>query len=159
MKPSIIVHGGAGAWQAKSEIEASAGVKRAVEIGWEVLCADVSALDAVERATNFLEDHPLFDAGRGSYLNELGEVEMDALIVDGSALNFGAVAAVQHVQHPISLARRVMTDTEHTFFAGVGADWLAQRLGFPVIPNIAFVTDEMYHAFLERTASKTGSGG
>ncbi len=150
-KPSIIVHGGAGTWPDKDDVEAAAGAKRAAEIGWSILQAGGSALDAVEKATNYLEDHPLYDAGRGSFLNELGEVEMDALITDGTTLNFGAVAAVKHVQHPISLARLVMTETEYAFFAGEGADMLAQKLGMPVVPNIAFVTEQMYKEFIERT--------
>lgn len=150
MKPTIIVHGGAGNWPEKRFAAAQDGTREAARIGWDILLNGGSALDAVEKATNYLEDNPLYDAGRGSYLNELGEVEMDALIVDGRDLNFGAVAAVRNVQYPISLARRVMTDTEYAFFAGIGADWLAQRLGIPVMPNIAFVTEEMYQAFVNR---------
>ena len=150
MKPSILVHGGAGPWPDKDDEESVHGVKEAARIGWDILQAGGSALDAVEKATNYLEDHPLYDAGRGSYLNELGEVEMDALTTDGRTLNFGAVAAVRYVQYPISLARRVMSDSEYAFFAGIGADWLAQKLDIPVVPNIDFVTPEKYKTFIER---------
>jgi beta-aspartyl-peptidase (threonine type) len=85
----------------------------------------------VETAVRLLEDCPALDAGRGSYLNQLGEVEMDALIMDGSTLNMGAVASVQRVRYPISLARRVMTDTEHAFLVGSGAGAFADQIGFP----------------------------
>ena len=71
------------------------------------------------------------DAGRGSYPNKLGEVEMDALIMDGSTLDLGAVAAIQRVQYPISLARRIMTDTAHAFLVGAGADAFAEQISFP----------------------------
>lgn len=65
---------------------------------------------------------------------------MDALLIDASCNNFGAVGAVQRVQYPISLARKVLEETEQNFFVGAGADALAMRLGMPLIPNIALVS-------------------
>jgi beta-aspartyl-peptidase (threonine type) len=59
---------------------------------------------------------------------------MDALIMDGSTLSMGAVASVQRVRHPISLARHVMTDTAHTFLVGAGANAFADQIGFPCCP-------------------------
>ena len=59
-----------------------------------------------------LEDDPAFDAGVGSVLTEEGEVEMDAIIVDGKSLEFGAVACVNNIQNAVSLARLVMEDTQ-----------------------------------------------
>ncbi len=159
MKPAILIHGGAGPWPDRDDKESTTGVKRAAVIGWEILSAGGSALDAVEKATNYLEDHPLFDAGKGSFLNELGEVEMDALIVDGSTINFGSVSAVQHVQYPISLARLVMTETRHTFFTGEGADWLAEKAGMPVLPNLHFVTPDTYDAFIKHDEKNVESLG
>ena len=67
---------------------------------------------AVEAAVRVLEDDPAFDAGVGSVLTEEGEVEMDAIIVDGKSLEFGAVACVNNIQNAVSLARRVMEDTQ-----------------------------------------------
>lgn len=133
MKPAIIVHGGAGAWNLSSErlTEAIEICQVAVETGQKVLLAGGSALDAVETAVNILEDAPMLDAGRGSYLNANGDIEMDALIMDGRDLNMGAVAAVSRVRYPISLARRVMTDSEHTFIVGPGAEAFADSIEFP----------------------------
>ncbi len=85
----------------------SQAILEALEIAWEILNDGGSALDAVEKAVNSLEDNPLFDAGTGSHLNADGIVEMDALIIDASRRNFGAVGAVQRVRYPISLARKV----------------------------------------------------
>jgi beta-aspartyl-peptidase (threonine type) len=48
-----------------------------------------TALDAVEKAVNSLEDNPNFNAGHGAVLNEIGQVECDAMIMDGSTLNSG----------------------------------------------------------------------
>src|SRR5215468_10578636 len=106
--PRLLVHGGAGEWKTKDHNLTLQAIREATSAGWQVLTSGGSALDAVEQAVIVLEDNPLFDAGVGSYLNEKGEVEMDALIADGTTQNFGAVAAVKHVRHPISLARLVM---------------------------------------------------
>lgn len=132
-KVAIVVHGGAGAWVLDSERlrEGLAACRQAALAGHAVLAAGGRALDAVETAVHLLEDCPALDAGRGSYLNANGEVEMDALIMDGRSLDLGAVAAIQHVRHPISLARQVMEQTKHTFLVAAGADAFADRIGFP----------------------------
>jgi L-asparaginase / beta-aspartyl-peptidase len=147
MQPMIIVHGGAGEWSDDHDSPKAGSLREAALKGWQILQAGGSALDAVEKAVNILEDFPLFDAGIGSYLNKLGEVEMDALIVDGSKHDFGAVAGVKHVRYPISLARKVMSDTPHCFFVGAGADALAQQLGFPKVSNLFFVTQDEFARF------------
>lgn len=133
MKPAIIVHGGAGAWNLRGDrlLHAVVGCEEAAAVGQAVLLTGGSALDAVEAAVRVLEDCPDMDAGRGSYLNAAGEIEMDAIIMDGRTLSIGAVGAVQRVQYPISLARRIMTDTEHNFLAGAGASAFADHIGFP----------------------------
>jgi beta-aspartyl-peptidase (threonine type) len=76
-----------------------------------------------------LEDDPHFDAGRGSRLNREGKVELDASIMVGTRLEAGAVAAVQKVQHPISVARRVMERSEHVMLVGEGARDFAEEEG------------------------------
>ena len=92
--PVLVVHGGA--WAIPDSLtEASVrGVEAAARAGWEVLVNSGSALDAVEAATRVLEDDESFDAGRGAVLNENGEVELDAVIMDGRDLDSGAVAAL-----------------------------------------------------------------
>ena len=118
---SLIVHGGA--WNIPDEaIEAHlAGVRQATEIGWQKLVAGGSAIDAVETAIRSMEDDPIFDAGRGSFLNAAGEIELDASLMDGTSFRAGAVAAVQNFRHPISLARLVMERSEHVLLVGEGA--------------------------------------
>jgi beta-aspartyl-peptidase (threonine type) len=159
MKPAILTHGGAGAWKDHAFSNALEGMREATEVGWRILLSGGSALDAVEKATNVLEDRPSFDAGIGSFLNAMGEVEMDALIADGTSLNFGAVAAVRHVQHPITLARLVMAETPHCFVVAEGADLLAAELGLPIIPNVDFITDEQFNAFRNRHAQQVEALG
>lgn len=133
MKAAIIVHGGAGAWYLDSERIATAvnACQEAALAGQQLLLAGGSALAAAEKAVNILEDCPVLDAGRGSYPNRDGDIEMDALIMDGRTLESGAVAAVRNICNPISLAHKVMTATEHAFLAGLGAEAFADSIGFP----------------------------
>jgi L-asparaginase / beta-aspartyl-peptidase len=132
MALAIIVHGGAGAWH-KTGLREQARLfcLAAANAGKAVLTEGGTALDAVEAAVIVLENCPIFDAGRGSYPNAEGDIEMDALIMDGRSLDMGAIAAVQHVRNPISLARRVMTDCEHNFLVGAGAEAFADSINFP----------------------------
>jgi len=80
---AIAVHGGAGWIRDELTDVARSGCARAADAGWAVLCRGGSAVDAVAAAVVVLEDDPFFNAGRGSVLTRGGEVEMDALIVDG----------------------------------------------------------------------------
>jgi L-asparaginase / beta-aspartyl-peptidase len=130
MLKAIVVHGGAvdsGLSDAEKEANV-AGVRRAALAGWGVLCAGAGALDAVEAAIRVLEDDPSFDAGRGSYLNAECRVETDASIMDGATLNTGAVAAVQQVKNPITLARRVL-ESDWALLVGDGALQFARQEG------------------------------
>ncbi|MFW5940214.1 MAG: isoaspartyl peptidase/L-asparaginase family protein [Chloroflexota bacterium] len=133
MNTAIIVHGGAGAWKIREDHlpQAIAACEEAAAAGRAILVEGGAALDAVEAAVRILEQCPVLDAGRGSYLNAEGEIEMDAMIMDGDSLALGAVGAVRHVMHPISLARRIMSESEHTFLVAHGAEAFAQQIGFP----------------------------
>ena len=132
MTISIVVHGGAGNWELAGHMETGVrACSEAAETGRAILMSGGTALDAIEAAVNILEDCPVLDAGRGSYLNSMGFVEMDALIMDGRDLRMGAIAAIQRVRHPVSLARRVMLDSGHNFLVGSGAEAFADSIGFP----------------------------
>jgi beta-aspartyl-peptidase (threonine type) len=126
---ALVVHGGA--WNIPdSGVEASReGVQAALTLGWHALSEGASALDVVEMTVRALEDDPHFDAGRGSRLNREGRVELDASVMVGTRLEAGAVAAIQKVQHPISVARRVMERSEHVMLVGDGARDFAEEEG------------------------------
>jgi len=128
-EPVLAVHGGA--WNIPDTlVEASrAGVRSALEEGFDLLRGGASALDTVERVVRRLEDDPTFDAGRGSRLNREGFVEMDASIMDGRHLRAGAVAAIRDVLHPISVARAVLERSEHVLLVGAGARAFAESCG------------------------------
>jgi beta-aspartyl-peptidase (threonine type) len=133
LKPVIVVHGGAGRWN-ESEYrleEAVAACRNAAKAGQGVLIDGGPALDAVEVTVRLLEDSPILDAGHGSYLNAAGQIEMDALIMDGETMDMGAIAAVQLIRNPVSLARLVMTESQHSFLVAAGAEAFADAMGFP----------------------------
>jgi beta-aspartyl-peptidase (threonine type) len=123
---SLVVHGGAGIWKAARRRKGLRGVRRAAADGVDVLRIGGTALDAVESSVVTMEDDPTFNAGYGSALNLLGQVEMDASIMDGRTLQAGAVALVTRVKNPIRLARLVMEKTDHVLVASTGAERLAR---------------------------------
>jgi beta-aspartyl-peptidase (threonine type) len=134
---TILVHGGAGGWQRSPDalLSALASCERAAASGRDAMARGGSALDAVEAAVRLLEDAPALNAGRGSLPNVAGIIELDAMLMDGSSLAVGAVAVVQRIRNPISLARRVMVETPHVLLAGEGASQFADSIGFPRCSN------------------------
>jgi len=126
---SFIVHGGA--WDIPDDlVEAHrGGVRLALAIGWNILSNGGTAVDAVEKSVNCMEDDPTFDAGRGSFVNSVGDIELDASIMDGTTFRAGAIAAVQNIRNPISLARVIMDKSEHILLAGNGAIRFAEEHG------------------------------
>lgn len=110
---------------------ASRNGEKAVDIAMKVLRSGGSALDAVEEGVKSVEDDPEdTTVGYGGIPNLLGEVELDASIMDGATLQAGAVAGVKHFKNPISIARRVMERTPHVMLIGDGADLFAEIQGF-----------------------------
>jgi len=130
MRPSIIVHGGA--WDIPEDlVEAHIeGCRGAATRGNELLLTGASAVEAVECAVVMMEDDPVFDAGRGSVLNQAGQVEMDAIIMNGASLRSGAVAALRHIRNPVKVARTLMEHTQFSMLAGDGALKFALAHGF-----------------------------
>jgi L-asparaginase / beta-aspartyl-peptidase len=128
MQPVIAIHGGAGDIPDSLVAGHEQGVRRAADIGLEILQRRGSAEDAVEAAIRYLEDDETFDAGRGSFLNQDGEIELDASFMEGHALEAGAIAGVRDIANPISLARLVM-NSEQVFYVGEGASRFAEQHG------------------------------
>ena len=91
----ILVHGGAGSIPIERRAAHEAGCKDAARAGFALLERGGAALDAVQAASRVLEDLPQFNAGTGACLNEHGEVEHDASIMEGERLRAGGVCAVR----------------------------------------------------------------
>jgi beta-aspartyl-peptidase (threonine type) len=141
MRPIIIVHGGAGRIPDEDPAERQEGCRQAALVGWHCLLQSETALDAVEEAVAFLEDHPLFNAGRGSVLNAEGDVEMDASLMEGSALQAGAVGALRNVRNPVRVARRVLEEGRDVLLVGDGAALFARNVGIAACAREELVTD------------------
>jgi len=141
MSPVIVVHGGAGRFPERDQEEQGKGCRAAVLEGWRCLLRGGSALDAVEEAVVFLEDHPLFNAGKGSVCNAEGEVEMDASLMAGRTLEAGAVGAVRAIRNPIRLARRILEDGRHILLVGEGARRFASEVGVATCAPEELVTE------------------
>ncbi|HKC07834.1 MAG TPA: isoaspartyl peptidase/L-asparaginase [Methylomirabilota bacterium] len=154
--PALIVHGGAGADPGGRD-ELRAGMRDAVGAGWRALAAGGSSLDAVEAAVRSLEDHPRFNAGRGSVLTSTGTVETDASIMEGDRLRNGAVAAVAGVRNPITLARRILEEGRHSFFVGEGAVARARDLGVPLCDPAELVTEPQRRRLAALQAGTVGA--
>ena len=133
--PVVVIHGGA--WAIPDDmVEAHLrGVRKAMDAGWRVLECGGPALDAVEEAVAIMEDDETFDAGRGSFLNREGTVQLDAFIMDGATLRGGGVGCVEHLANPIRAARKILSESPHVYFVGEGAERFAAEHGIPRCRN------------------------
>jgi len=79
-----------------------------------------------------VESDPTVDCvGRGGFLNEKGELALDAAVMDGDTLKTGAVCAVRGFEHPVDIARALMDHTRHSILVGEGAEEFARKMGIP----------------------------
>ncbi len=158
---AIAIHGGAGGdpstWSAEYQQQRLDSLSSALDTGTQLLEQGTSALDVVESVIRVMEDDPLFNAGRGCVLNENGEHELDASIMDGQTLACGAVGSVKQTKHPISLARKVMTETRHVLLIGNGADEFGQALGLERAEASYFQTERQRDRWARWKASQSTS--
>lgn len=140
MPIAMIVHGGAWAIPDEQVEPAQAGCRAALAAGWALLSQGGGALEACEAAVRIMEDDPLYDAGTGSHLNAAGVVELDAALMDGRSLRYGAVANLRRVRNPITLARHVLIGPG-TFLVGEGAEQFAAARGMQLIDNSELVVE------------------
>ncbi len=133
--PVLVVHGGA--WAIPDDmVDAHLnGVRNATSAGWQVLERGGTALDAVEEAVVVLEDDETFDAGRGSFLNRDGKVQLDAFIMDGGTLRGGGVGCVERLRNPVRAARKILSDSPHVYFVAEGAERFAAEHGIELCRN------------------------
>jgi beta-aspartyl-peptidase (threonine type) len=111
------------------------GVRQALAAGWRVLESGGRALDAIEEAVVVMEDDETFDAGRGSFLNRDGKVQLDALIMDGATLRAGGVGCVERLRNPVRAARKILSESPHVYFVGEGAERFAVEHGVELCCN------------------------
>ena len=100
------------------------------DVAWKVLENDGSAMDAAEAGARVAEADPtITSVGFGGLPDEQGNVTLDACVMDSNG-NAGSVAFLQNINHPVSVARKVMEDTKHVMLVGEGARLFALSQGF-----------------------------
>jgi beta-aspartyl-peptidase (threonine type) len=119
-----------GAGRGRAVLVASTNGAVGLPSGRAVLEAGGSALDAVEAATRPVEDDPSDQTvGYGGFPNVVGDVELDALVMEGTTRRSGAVGALRGFRHPVSVARAVMERLPHVLVVGPGAARFAAEVG------------------------------
>jgi beta-aspartyl-peptidase (threonine type) len=134
------------------------GVRHALAAGWRVLERGGSSVDAVEEAVVIMEDDETFDAGRGSFLNRDGKVQLDALIMDGATLRAGGVGCVERLRNPVRAARKILSESPHVYFVGEGAERFAAEHGVALCRNEDLIIPREVER-LRAYQTQTSSGG
>ncbi|MEO0458564.1 MAG: isoaspartyl peptidase/L-asparaginase [Cyanobacteria bacterium P01_A01_bin.114] len=136
-QPKLIIHGGAG-----SSLKDKGGliaVRQALHAivaeTYDKLQAGADAKTAVIYGCRRLEDHPRFNAGKGSVLQSDGQVRMSAALMDGATQAFGGVINVSRIEHPIEMAAFLQQQTDRVL-SDYGAAELARRLEMPVFDPV-----------------------
>ena len=164
---ALAIHGGAGTilreeMTPEKEKAYNIALDSALTIGETILKNGGTALDAVEQTVTWLENCPLFNAGRGAVFTHEGKNELDASIMDGATQKAGAVGSVMNVKNPIRLARAVMDKSPHVFLTGRGAEQFAAENGIEQIDPKWFFTRERWDVLqqmLQEEKEKYGKQG
>lgn len=151
---AIAIHGGAGAihphlmTKEKDSLYRQA-LSEALSIGEKILQNGGTSLEAVEKTIIYLEDNPLFNAGRGAVFSYDEKNELDASIMDGSNLKAGAVGSVSTIKNPIRLAKAVMENSPHVFLVGRGAEQFAMEQGIDTVSADWFFTMDRWESLMK----------
>ncbi|MCB0519072.1 MAG: isoaspartyl peptidase/L-asparaginase [Saprospiraceae bacterium] len=161
---AIVIHGGAGtilksAMTAEQEAGYLQALNDALDIGENALKAGGTSLEAVEKTLVFLENNPLFNAGKGAVFTHTGTNELDASVMEGATLRAGAVAGVSIVKNPIRAAIAVMQKSPHVMLSGAGADQFAIEQGLDTVPNSYFHTDNRWESLQKIKAREDNKSG
>jgi beta-aspartyl-peptidase (threonine type) len=157
----ILIHGGAGVITREKmtgdlELRYREALGAALNAGAQVLAGGGDALDAASAAVVYLEDDPLFNAGRGSVFTHHGTIEMDAAVMHGADRSAGAVCAVTGIRNPVLAAGAVREDGTHVLLNGAGAERFAREQGLDFQPREWFET-EMRRRQLEAARRSSGT--
>jgi len=161
---AMAIHGGAGNLEsiAKDSAPAAtyhAALDSALRIGNKLLAAGAQAEEVVIAVVRYLENNPLFNAGKGATVTSEGTFELDASIMLGKDLSAGAVAGVKTVKNPIEAAYAVMTKTAHVMLSGIGAERFAAEQGLAIVDNTYFAVPSTLKLIEEIKAEKNGTVG
>ena len=143
----LAVHGGAGGdgpWRGMTDADPQrVACMEALlnDLGGRLNAGELTALEAVTLAVEAMEDEPLFNAGKGSVLDETGKVTMDASIMRGQDQAAGAVVGLTTTRHPVRAAHRLLVRGWPVMLAGDAGDAYADREGLEQVDPAWFATD------------------
>ena len=160
-KAMLVIHGGAGtitraSMTPESEKQYREALEQSLRIGHAVLVKGGSSLDAVEASIRFMEDNPLFNAGKGAVFTHDGRNELDAAIMEGKTKKAGSVAGVTIIRNPISAARAVMEKSEHVMMVGRGAELFATKMGLEIVDPSYFWTERRWKSLQNELLKEEG---
>ncbi|MFK7933619.1 MAG: isoaspartyl peptidase/L-asparaginase family protein [Saprospiraceae bacterium] len=155
---AIVIHGGAGTILKENMTDEKEQAYRdalngALDIGEKILAAGGDGKDAVVETIKYLENIPLFNAGKGAVFTNEGVNELDASFMDGATRNAGAIGGVRIIKNPITAAREVMENSEHVMLTGKGAEQFAIERGLDTVDNKYFYTQDRWES-LQRVIAK-----
>ncbi|MDR1407609.1 MAG: isoaspartyl peptidase/L-asparaginase [Tannerella sp.] len=163
---AIAIHGGAGAMATlENNPEQAAAYHSALDtaltIGNDILSTGNEAEKAVIAVISYLEDNPLFNAGKGATITARGTFELDASIMLGHNLTAGAVTGAKTIKHPIRAAYAVLTGSPHVMLSGAGAEQFAAEQGLEIVDNSYFATPRTMQWIreLKKETQKNGTVG
>ena len=154
----IVIHGGAGTILKENMSDSleqayKTKLEEAIRTGHEILANGGTALEAVQRTINIMENSPLFNSATGAVFTNEGKNELDASIMDGKTLNAGAIAGVTNVKNPINLAYEVMVNSDHVLLSGEGAEQFAKEQGLEIVDPEYFYTEKRFKS-MERARER-----
>jgi len=147
---AMVIHGGAGSLRPENADESmrldyTEALTDALKIGDLILSNGGTSEDAVVEVISFLEDSPLFNAGKGAVFTHDGQNELDASIMNGKDYNAGAVAAIRNTKNPIKAAQAVMNHSKHVLLTSDGADQFALSKGLETVDTSYFFTEDNWN--------------
>jgi beta-aspartyl-peptidase (threonine type) len=160
-KFGIVIHGGAGVIKKENMTDSlqkayEDKLQEAIDVGHKILSDGGTAIEAVQRTINVMENSPLFNSGKGAVLNAEGIAELDASIMDGETKNAGAISGVQHIKNPINLAFKVMEESDHVMLSASGAEEFAKLHQLEFVENSYFLTERRRRALEASKARERG---
>lgn len=162
--PTIVIHGGAGYMTPETingELEQQyiESLNTYVQLGNQLLNEGMEGALVVEQVIRRMESDSLFNAGFGAVLTAKGEAELDASIMRGSDLQAGAISGVKRIEHPISLALRVLDSSKHVMLSGSGAEEFARSQEVEFVDNSFFITTKRSLQYKKILSEKFGTVG
>ncbi|MDJ0662552.1 MAG: isoaspartyl peptidase/L-asparaginase [Crocosphaera sp.] len=131
-QPKLIIHGGASSLDDKGGLaKVRPSLHHIVTEVYQLLSDGGTAVDAVVRGCQLLENEPSFNAGTGSVLQSDGQIRMSASLMEGLSQTFSGVINISRVKNPIDLAKHLQEESDR-ILSDMGAAELARELNIPV---------------------------